>query len=138
MTDHLIKVTFVGELVHAEPNPLPRRDATPPGDVVRPRDRVIWSFDLSRRLTVIFVGFRDLPSGTFQPSADPLGPLSSVTLGSGQLVGEIRQDVPQDINQARRFFYKLVDEHGVPLGWDNPVEVDLINGGGIDIPRTPP
>lgn len=141
MTAHFIDVTFVTELttrVHAEPNPLPRRNELPPGDLVKSGDTVTWRFDPPRRLEVIFVGFRDLPNGQLQLSTDPLGPLSTISPGQGQIVGTIGPNVPADIRQARRFFYKIVDEKGVPFEWDNSVEVDLINGGGIDIPRTPP
>jgi len=132
--NHTIVVSFVGTRVHAEPNPLP----APAGDVVSPEDTVTWQFDPPRRLDVKFQLVRDLPAGTPQPTSSPLGPCSSIVPDVGQIVATIRKDVPTDIAQTKRFFYKLLDENGVPLEWHNPVEVDLINGGGIDIPRTPP
>lgn len=140
MNDHPIKVSFIGSLVNAVPNPLPERNEPPPRDIVRPQDTVTWSFVSApgSRVEVVFVAIRDLPQGVSQPISNPLGPCSSISpVGQGQIVGTIDITVPTDSRQARRFFYKML-VNGVPIPWDNPVEDDLIDGGGIDIPRTPP
>lgn len=133
------------ELVSADPNPLPRR---PPPEVrVGPGDTVTWLFDAAtvgnRELQVYFQlvvalhPVTGLPMGDPQP-CNPLGPFTSLSLGARTIVGTVRSDVSQDINQAKRFIYKVV-ENGVPLQWAQLVPGgDAINGGGIDNPRTPP
>jgi len=142
---HKIELSFVNGRVHANPNPLPDRAASAQ-TVVRPGDTVTWSLappEPDRELQVVFLKVIDLDSkgdpapGPGRP-CNPLGPLNSLSIGARTIVGAVRSDISQDINHAQRFLYKVV-EAGVNLEWDNPVPpVDLINGGGIDTPRTPP
>src|SRR4051812_19249233 len=131
--NHPINVSIVDvsgvRSVKATPNPL---------TTVSPEDTVTWHFDptVGGNLEVIFVGVRDLPAGQTQPLSNP-GPFSSLVPGAGRVDGTIDRSVPQSINQSKRFFYKLF-ENNIPLPWANPVETGANNGGGIDIPRTPP
>lgn len=145
MTNHFIDVKFVGPKVRAEPNPLPEQGGSPPV-VVSPRDTVTWRFDQlgERVLEVVFLKSFDLDpvlgtpiGGTSQPTSSA-GPFDSLSPSARQITGAVSLSVPQDIRQAKRFFYKI-REKDVEFEWDNPVQGgDLINGGGIDIPRTPP
>ena len=152
MAEHFIDVSLVPdpgppvvERVLANPNPLPRRP--PPEVLVRPGDTVTWRFDPAtvgaRTLRVEFRRILDLDPITGFPTGTPqtTGNLSSfidLQPSPGQIRGTIRPDVPQVINQAKRFVYKIV-VNGVDLEWINGVPGgDVINGGGIDIPRTPP
>ena len=136
--DHTITVSLVNpNTVRAVPNPAPG-----PLQTIRPTETVTWIFDQSVggvELQVVFDRFLDLlPGSQLQPS-NPYGPFIGLGLIVGGLRGTVRLDVPQDPARARRFFYKLVRD-GVALNWDPsaPGAPDLVAGGGIDIPTTPP
>ncbi len=146
--NHTIEVSFVGTRVHAEPNPLPTRGNTqqPPQTVISPGDTITWDWSQAapgRNLQVVFVEMglleQDGSVGSNQP-VDPLGPLSRLSLGANLIEGTVHSNVPQNVSQAQRFFYRIF-ENGNPLVWDNPVpgkSDPRMNGGGIDIPNTPP
>lgn len=134
--DHTINISFDGTLFSVRPNPLPARGGDPP-IVVRPGDTVTWLFDQTvgeRVLEVRFEGVSDLnPDGTLgrrQQDTSRLSPFSSLSPGARQIIGEIDSSVSQDINRANRFHYRLFG-NGVALQKEE-------DGGGIDIPRTPP
>ncbi len=141
--NHIINVSFVNpndpNRVHADPNPLPDSQS---GDTVSPGDTVTWLLDKNtvgdRELQVVFKKFGDFPIdlNSLTP-CNPLGPFSSLAIGARLIFGTIRSDVPQDVGHSRRFFYKLIED-GAELTWDNTVGPDLLLGGGIDIPKTPP
>ena len=143
--NHTINVSIVDvagvQSVQAIPNPLPFKAATPPFIVVSPGDTITWILGptVTEELQVLFQSFGDFPDLIPQPS-NPLGPLSSIALGFKQISATIRPDVPQAIEQSRRFFYKLL-RNGKPLPWVQPLPEgapDEFNGGVIDTPRTPP
>jgi len=150
MPSHTIEVSFVSQLVHAEPNPLPAPGGTPP--VVLAGDTVEWVFNPTvgqRILDVVFSAVDDLDPTTGKPvgnlqATGALGPFVSLSRNGNRISGTIGSGIPENVRQAKRFFYKLVED-GKPLNWDNSVQGAaplpggvLINGGGIDIPRTPP
>ena len=140
--NHTINVRLIDERVHADPNPLPRRPL--PGVPVRSGDAVAWLFDREtvgdKVLTVEFQAVVGLDPETGKPKGSPtstnsFGPFTSFE----RSLGIVGPDVPQDIRQAKRYLYKILDENGNPLVWDNPVPGQPADfGGGIDIPMTPP
>jgi len=67
---------------------------------------------------------------------NPMGPFSSISCGARLIVGTVHSNVSQDINRAERFHYRLY-ENGIPVTMKQTSLVNF-NGGGIDIPRTPP
>ncbi len=135
--NHKIDVSFIGSQVSATPNPSPGS-----GNFVKPGETVTWRFDEAKDLQVVFREFVDLAADgsvieTTRKPSNPLGPLSGLSLGAGLLIGTIRSDVPQG-TPSRRFIYKLVQD-GIDLQWAAPVPGgSATNGGGIDIPSTPP
>lgn len=142
---HIITVSIDPDgSVRAVPNPLPDRgpDPPPPRTAVSPRDTVTWNFGPTvggRELQVVFQEVQDLSTAAKAP-CNPLGPLSNLTLGFRWIDGTVRPDVSQDLSQAKRFIYRII-ENGTPLPWANPVggqPSGALDGGGIDIPRTPP
>jgi hypothetical protein len=125
--DRIIDVTFVSTKVNANPNPLPDSGYVMPGETVT------WRFDPKRELQVLFLKVRDLPDGSPLP-CNPLGPFSSLTLGTGFIVGTIHLGAPA--LPPQRFLYNLF-EYGTALPWYNPVPGEEADYGGIDIPMTP-
>ncbi len=140
--DHIINVSLIDGRVHADPNPLPRRPL--PVVLVKSGEAVAWLFDREtvgdRVLTVKFQAVVDLDPETGKPkgsptSTDRFDPFISFE----RSLGIVGPDVPQDIRQAKRYLYRILDEDGNPLLWDNPVPGQPADfGGGIDIPATPP
>jgi hypothetical protein len=140
MAHHIIDVSFIGAKVHADPNPLPKPGGDPPE--VRPGDTVTWNIPVGRTLQIAFLGIRNLdaagnPTGNLLPTG-PQGPFKSLAIGALTIVGTVDSNVSQSITRASRHLYKFV-ENNVNLEWDNGVPGEpATNGGGIDIPRTPP
>ena len=134
---HRITVSFSAGRVSADPNPSPGL-----GSRVMPGETVTWSFDETRELQVVFNQIVDLDEEgrvieATRRAVNPMGPLNALSLGRGLIVGTIRSDVPQGATN-RRFLYRLIED-GAALPWTDRVEGgDETNGGGIDIPRTPP
>lgn len=139
-----ITVSFVGGVLHVNPDLFPGRGGT----LLEPGDIVTWELHESvgqRALQVVFSEMVELnPTsgapvvGTRRP-ADPMGPFRSLSLGAPgarQIVGTVGPGVPQDPNRPRRYFYEFF-ENDLPLPKVAGPNL-MINGGGIDIPRTPP
>src|SRR5215216_5352956 len=139
MAHHTITVSFFDGRVRAVPNPLPARGGIPPQ--VRPGDTVTWMITEDRPLQVLFSTVLTLDSQgnpTGSQTTNPWGPFNSLSYGARVIVGTVHSDVSQDITRATRYLYKLYED-GVSLQWDQVVPGgDVINGGGIDTPRTPP
>jgi len=143
--DHIIEVSFVGNLVHAEPNPLPARANAPQPEIrVGPGDTVTWVLvgtAQGRNLQVVFDKIADLTQDGGVGSLRDVNLHGSfiAPLDATSLKVTIGPDVSQDIKRSQRLFYKIF-ENGKPLEWDNRVKgaPDQLVGGGIDNPRTPP
>lgn len=143
---HTIILSFEGSLLRGDPNPLPERVGNPLLEI-KAGETVTWRWDETapgQKLFVVFAFVADLDAngavdmGTLK-SCSPMGPLSSLVYQTNQIVGTLSADVSRDISQAKRYFYKIVNENGVEFDWANPVQgKGPINGGGIDDPRRPP
>jgi len=144
--DYIIEVTISGEgtarSASANPVSLP---LTVGGQIVdiKPGDRVAWLFSGAHlgELEVVFVAESDLflVAGKLQesprPNAGRSGPFITLTTGKDHVKGTIDSIVPTDVNPARRYCYKIFEDH-TPLPWDPP----SLNtkGSPFDIPRIPP
>ena len=141
--NHIIRVSILragtpDERVRAYPNPLKESAGVDGGDTV------IWLFDAAtvgkRDLQVLFSKEAILPLPNLPVLPDlvytnPLGPLSSLSVMVGGIVGTFRLNVRQ---AYPRLFYYQFFENGRPLKWYKEAEgASDEDGGGIEIPMTP-
>ena len=127
MPDHEIIVKFVNGKVYATPNP-----AAGIGIKIEPKEKVTWKIDGKIELQLLFLKYREVPGGDFLEPCGSLGPFKEISSKPGEIVGIVRDDVPQQVRFLYNLFYK-----GEALVWKNPVPNEAILAGGIDIPMTP-